>query len=391
MSVEVLLATLIVRQTKGFIFQKMIDVMSALGVDVESWESGDPTRSALYAKAIIEESREDLVCSAIEGGFLDTAAGDWLTVKTASDYEVERRAATYATTTVRYTNAGSELFTIDPYDDVLINTSTEERFVNVTGGTLSPGGGTLTVTVIAETAGSGATSAAGEIDAFASGSERANVTVTSLAAAVGTDDEKDTELRARAKAKLGALSPNGPNDAYHYVLTTPELNGGAQITKTRVDGDSTNGTVTIYVAGASGAVSGGDVTLGQAAVEEYSEPICIGATVINSTNVVQAVTYELWVYSTINLTTDAIEERIEDALAEALSSRDIGGDVIPPALTGALYVNFLEATILNAVAPFGFRVSVTTPASDVGLTPSQVLVAGTVTPNVHQVKPRGVV
>lgn len=376
MSAETLLETLLEEETEATLLAKLYAVLSAVGVDAESFAEGDPTRSELYAVARTQEAKEDIATGAIRGGFLDLAEGAWLDVKCVSDFDLPRREATYATCPVRYTNTSAELHTIAAEDDTFRNSTTDATYKNTTGGTLAPGG-TLDVTVEAEVAGSDSNAAPGEIDELVT--VRAGVTVTNLTAAIATNAESDADYRARAKGKLASFSPNGPKGAYDYVVTTPELNGGAAVTRSRTIGNSTTGTVTVYVAGESGAVAAGDVTLCQTAVETYCEPICIGATVVSAAALTQAVTYRLWVYDSINLTSAEIEDLVADALATAFSEREIGGDIIPPATTGSLYLSFVEATILRAVHPHGFRVEVTTPAADVAMAINQVLALGTVT------------
>jgi hypothetical protein len=119
----------------------------------------------------------------------------------------------------------------------------------------------------------------------------------------------------------------------------------------------------------------------QTAIDENVEPLTVTATVTNATGVTQAVTYSLWVYDSSGLTEAEIETAVEDALIAGFALKAIGGDVITPP-SGYLYKGWIEATILAAVSPHGFRVTVATPAADVALTSSQVAVLGTVTPTV---------
>lgn len=385
MSVETLLESLLEEETEATLLAKLYAVLSAVDLDVESFAEGDPTRSEVYAIARTQEAKESIVTGAIRGGFTDTAEDAWLDVCVQSLFDVERRGASYATCTVRYTNGSSQLFTIDPEEDTARNSTTGATYRN-TGATptddtlvqrtLAPGG-TLDLIFAAEVAGSDSNATTGEIDELVTG--RAGVTIANITAAVAVDEERDDAYRARGKGKLSALSPNGPKGAYDYVVQTPDLNGGANVTRSRTFGNSTVGAVTVYVANASGAVSGGDVTLCQTAVETYCEPLTIGATVASAVNKTIAVTYSLWVYDSINLTTSAIEALVSAALSDAIASRDIGGDIIPPALTGTLYKSFVEATILRAVHPHGFRVSVTTPSGDTAMAIDEVAVLGTVT------------
>jgi len=215
------------------------------------------------------------------------------------------------------------------------------------------------------------------------------VTCSNTTAAVGADTETDEEARARGQAKLESISAAGPKGAYHYAITTPSLqpDGLTAVTRTRVIPNSTTGTVTIYVAGPAGAVLPADVTKAQAAVETYAEPHCVSATVNNAVNLTQNITYTLWVYSTIAKTTAQIQAAVQDHLITALAAKAIGGDVIPPATSGFLYKGWVEAEILKAVDPHGFRCTVSVPSADVPLSISNVVVAGTVTGTINLVAP----
>jgi phage-related baseplate assembly protein len=391
---SVSLASLVVAQTAEFILSKMFDVASAVGLDVESWEAGDPTRTEFVAVSTMLESYEARDTAAINGGFLDTAEGDWLSIKTASDFNTPRQEATYPTCVVRFTSTNPSPFTIDPDDVTVKDSLTGATFRNTgatpTDATLTtrtlPANGTIDLIVQAEVAGAVSSAAIGEIDAIVSPA-MANVTVTNTTAAVGLDAEKDPPLRTRARAKLGALSPNGPADAYHYVATTRTLNGDVDCTDTRVLRDSTKGEVTVYIRGSAGAVTSGTRDAVENAIETYANPGVVDVTVTSASNHTIDITYLLWVYNSISKTTSEIQTIVAQALLEAIAARPIGGDVIPPAITGAVYKGWLEAQILAAVAPHGFRCSVTSPVGDVSLSIDEVPLRGTMTATINMVTP----
>lgn len=386
MSVETLLEELLEEETVESMFQKLLDAAAAVGLDVETYASGDPTRSELYAQATVNVTKEEIVTGAIRGGFSDTAEDDWLDIFNESTFDVPRRQATYGTCTVRYTNGSAQLQTIDPEGDTArISDRPEVTFRNtgatptdetITSRTVAPGA-TLDLIFIADSPGTDSNATPGEIDELVS--VRNGVTITNTTAAIGQDKEEDDPYRVRGKGKLSALSPNGPKGVYDYIATTPELNGGANVTRSRTIGNSTNGTSTTYLANDSGAVLTGDVDLCQEAFELLGEPIGFEATAANTSNLTQAVTYSLWVYDSINLTDEEIETRVATELAAAFRRVPIGGDIIPPATSGKLYVDVVKAAIMRAVHPHGFRVSIPTPAVDTDMTIDQVAVLGTVT------------
>jgi phage-related baseplate assembly protein len=396
---EVSLASLIIAEAKDVIYAKAITIAQAIGLETETWKSGDPTRSLFDVDSRLHEAKEAGVVEAIKAGFLDLSSGNGTTLCARYLFNTERIAATYATCTLRITNTGSDTFTWDPDDLTAINNAATGKptYRNTTGGTIQPAGSVdgsgnptdvLDVTIEAEVAGSDGSAGVGDIDELVT--KYPNITVTNTTAAVGRDEERDAALKARCKAKWASLSPNGPKDALAYVATTPDLVDGVTVTRTRTYPDSTVGEVLFYIADDAGAVDASVVTAVEEGVETYAVPHCIDVTVASAANLSQNVTYTLWVYSSINLTTAEIEDLVEDALLAALATRPIGGDIIPPATTGNLYKGFLESTILSAVqidgVAYGFRVSIATPAADVAVANNQVVTLGTVTATINLIE-----
>lgn len=380
---EITLASIIVAETADAIYRKMLQVASSLGLVTESWASGDPTRSTFDAVSRQEASKESSTIEMIKAGFLDLASGNGLKLCARYLFNTEYIQATFATCTVRLNNAGAQPYEFE-VGDVIVGHNTSDKTYTATDigtGILNPGG-TLEITVTADEAGSASSAGIGDITTMVTSFPK--VTCTNLTAAVGVDEESDAALKARAKAKLAALSPNGPADAYAYVATTPDLVNGQQITRVRVLSDSTNGDVTIYIAGASGAVAGGVVTDVQDGIDTWANPHNNEPTVSSAVNETIAITYALWVYESISESAESLEERIELALAAAMKERPIGGDVLDGDPTGNIYVGWIESVILGEVGrEKAFRVSVTTPATDVALAINDVPILGTVTPTIN--------
>lgn len=376
------LASLLLQETKSAIYERGLAIATALGLPVTSWAAGDPTRSLYHFVAESLESLEVNVAGYTASGFLGYASGVWLTLLAEQIYNVTRVEATFASVTIKFTNQGGGLYVLDVGDVVVRNSTTGKTYTNTTGGTLAAGvGEELELDFVADESGADSSSAALEIDELVT--TLLDVTVVNDLAAVGLDEEDDASLRDRCRAKLGMLSPNGPRDAYDYVVRSSDLTGVTEITKSRTVADSTTGNVTVYIAGASGAVAPASVTAAQLAVEEWAAPLCITPTVSNCTNVTIAVTYEVWLYSSVGETTAAIESAIETALEEMFAARPIGGDVISPAVTGALYQSLIAAAIKGAWPDHTFRVSVTSPAGDTALALNECAVLGVVTPTVN--------
>jgi hypothetical protein len=212
------------------------------------------------------------------------------------------------------------------------------------------------------------------------------VTCSNAAAAVGTDRPSDADVRALCRNARDARSPNGPKGAYAYVALNSDLTGTTAVTRVRVYGDSTTGTVNVYLAGPSGAVASADVALVEDAILENATPLCITPVVASCTAVAVPVTYTLWVYTSVNKTAAEIAEEVEEALEAMFAARPIGGDIVPPATTGALYKSMVESTIRSLYPDDAFRVSVSAPASDTALTNGQVATLGAVTAAINLVE-----
>lgn len=376
------LVQLLLQESKAQIYASALELAEFLGIDTTSWQPGDPTRSLFHVLSEVLENLEVILASFAASGFLDFAEEDWLTLLAEQVFDESRIEATYATTTVTLTNTGGGLYPIGVGDLTFKNTATKKTYRNTDAGTLNPGPGTtLDLAVTADEAGSDSNSAATEIDALVTSLQ--GVTVSNATAAVGVDAESDASLRERCRDKLGSLSPNGPSRAYDYVARSTELTGVSTVTRTRADADSNTGEVTIYLASATGAVSGSDVSDVEEAILEWATPLCITPTVVSATPVVVAVTYSLWLYEAVGEETADIEDAIEAALENMFATRPIGGDVI--AAPGYLYQSLIESTIREVYPDHAFRVTLSAPASDVSLAISEVATLGAVTPTITKV------
>jgi hypothetical protein len=394
------LAALVARATKDDIYTKALALATALGLPVTSWSAGDPTRSLYHHTSEQLALLEDVVHVYIAAGHLelgleaianapDEAARQraigWLKLGAKQVYGVDAVEATFATTSIVLTNAGGGLYELEPGDVTVKNGNSLKTYTSTTGGTLAPGPGTtLTLDVVADEAGSESTASPGEINELVT--NLLGVTVANADAAVALDEERPESIVDRAKAKLGALSPNGPRDAYRYVALERKLTGPTNVTRARSIGDSTTGHVRLYLAGPAGPVSEPDRVAVEAAVVKWATPLTITPFVRVAQGVTVAVAYELWLYSSVNESAVEVATKVEAALRAMFSVRPISGDIIPPASSGALYRSLIKTTIQKTYGAFAFRVQLTTPDEDVPIAVNQVAVIGTVTDTIHFVR-----
>ena len=362
--------SLFTAETAASIYKSGLELMSVLGVAVSTWRDGDPTRATLNFVSEVLERLDLVVVEYIKSGFLSYASGDWLTILAEEMYGVTRDEATYATSTVTIQNTSGAHYTWDAGSLTFRSSTTGATYKSTTGGTLA-GPGFLAIDVIADEPGSDSSAGTDEIDTLVS--TFLGVTVYSSTIAVGQDEQSDASLKTQCRASLGALSPSGPPDAYEYVCLTDSLTGTTEITKASTDSDSTDGTVTVYVAGAAGAVSSGALTLAQDAVEAWSTPLCITPTVANATSVAVNLTATV---SGTGVPAD-VEDLVESAMAALLAEVPIGKTGEPGLLALSALYAMVQGVLVDAGVT-GATATITAPTGDTLATAGNNLVVGTV-------------
>jgi uncharacterized phage protein gp47/JayE len=363
-------------------------VLAQVGTATTNWKPGAVVRTLITACAILIAALSRLMASIARSGFIEYASGRWLTLVALYVYGVTRIEATFASGVVTLTNTGGGSFNLDPGDLVVYNPTSGATYVNTAAIVLGPLATLNDVPILAQEAGSGSTSFAGEITGFQT--PLLNVTVTNPAALVGVDEETDPALRARCYAKLGSLSSNGPRDAYNYWARSAVRLDGSPIgvTRTRVVTTSAAGTVDVYVATATGGVTGTannpatDLGAIHDTIQRKAVPLSVTETTYSATPITVPVTYEAWLYNDSGLTEQQIRDAVAAELAAHFPEIPIGGDVIPPD-SGKVLRADLEGVIRRAHHGDQHlkikKVAITAPAADVSLASNEVPVLGAVT------------
>lgn len=393
------LATLVIQQGKTAFYNKALALATTLGLPVSTWHAGDPTRSLYHLESEALAALEPVVVGFIRSGFLDyiaelAATGDagakkWLKIRAQQDFGVTVPEATFATTDVVLTNTAGGRYPIAAGDLTFKSSTTDKTYHNTTGGLLpsKPTNGdptTLTVTVVADEPGSDSSASAGEIDELVTA--RLGVVCSNPTAAVGVDEQAPATTVQQCRDKLGTLSFIPPKEAYAYVAKTPELTGTTAVLRARAFGDSETGDVLLYLASANGGVAEPDRALVELAILKYATGLTITPTVLSATPVIVPVTYALYLYKSVNKTSDEIEEEVEESLETLFSTREIGGDIIATdGSAGALYTSLIESTIRNVYPSKAFRVEVSVPSTNTLLTNNQVATLGLVTATIYLV------
>lgn len=353
--------TLFTVDTAERILQTGLEVLNVVGVDTTSWQVDDPVRALFKFGARILAARDEEAAVYIKAGFLSTASGSWLTLVASEFFGVDRDDATYATSTVTLSNGGGGYYELDAGKLVVKNTTTGVTYHSTEDMVLASGPGTTTtVEVIADVAGSEGNAAVNDIDDLVV--TLTDVTVTASTAAVGVDEQSDESLKTECLESLGALSPNGPPDAYNYVVKQSELTGSDEITRAWTVANSSDGTVTVYVAGASGAVTAPAVTAAQDAVELWATPNCITPTVTNSTEDATAFAFDV---SGTGIPGD-YEANLGALITSYLSTLDIGGLLAVSATTAIAHQLLVDSGVTSPT------VTQTAPSSDTQLAAGHV-------------------
>jgi hypothetical protein len=361
--------TLIGFQNYEKYYTRGLELAAAVGLPVTSWRAFDPTRSFYSFIAEALSALDAPVSEYIRSGFLSLAQGDWLRVVAEELYglDADDFAATYAEPTVTLTNTGGGEYTIDAGDLTVKNSATGNTYHSTSSpGALAPGA-SLTYQLTADEAGSDSSVTANELDELVTTFE--GVEIVSSTQGLATDESTDEEIRDACRATLGALSPNGPADAYAYVAKNAELTSVSGINRAAAQGSST-GLVTVTVASQSGAVSAPNLALILAAVQRWAAPLCVSATVVSAEEVPVIDTYTIAKSPALTTPAAEVESAIHDALDALFTSTRIGGD------NGEIAASLITRTIHEAFPGLIYAV---TGVEDVTLTVSQVPVRGTIT------------
>jgi hypothetical protein len=338
---------------------------------VTAWQAGSVPRTlvAIDSRAIASLATVQQQLAA--GAYLRTASGPWLTLRARETYGLERFEATAAKGLATLSDAGNAgPFTISP-GGMTIASANGLRYTNAATLTL-PQGGTVSGTWEAETPGAAYNVGNGSITSIVAGN-LPGVTVDNpdpgggtWLTTQGTDEESDESLIIRCEARWPSLGADvaAPTAVFDGWARTA---GAGQVTRTAVAASPTvPGQVDIYLAGPSGAVSGGVVT----DVQNYIDArvgLTSSANVVAGSNVVitpvATVTYD----STVT-TVPAIQAALTTNFTEFIQQHPMGTD---GAGTVKVYLDEIREQI-TAVPGVRSASPISSPASDTSLTTGQV-------------------
>jgi len=358
--------TLFTAATAEAILARGLEVARAVGLVVSSWRVGDPTRAAFKFLAEVLENHETIAAQFAKSAFLSTSEGDWKTVVAKETYGVERPAASYATSTVSLLNSGGGWYDVEAGDLTVASSLSGATYHNLGAISLHGAGATDSAVFEADVEGSEGAAGADEIDSVVT--SLLGVTVTGSTVAIASDAASDPALDTLCEASLGALSPNGPPEAYEYVALNSELTGTTEITRAQSSEDSATGAVTLWLASAVGAVSDDAVIAAQAAIDVWATPLGITPTAQSALEDSTDCTATI---AGSDLPADAVA-KCEAAYAATLAVTPIGGLLSRSAIISAMQVALVNAGATNV------SVSPSLPAADVSLAAGHIPIVGSV-------------
>lgn len=372
--------------TAAEVRESIYTVIGILGVNTTTWKPGAVLRTLIYAASIVIAALSSLIAVVTRGGFLSTSEEEWAELNAKEVYGETRLAETFATGEVTLVNGGGGIYSGAAGDLTVKNEVTGALYRNT--GAYSLGSlATETIPISAIEAGSASNAAPGEITLLVT--TLLDVTCSNASAVVGQDAETIPNLKSRCLDKLGALSPNGPEDAYSYFAKSATREDGSAIGVTRVRAEpDLLGGIDLYLASASGAVDPADVTIIDELLQQNVVPIPVTLRTHSATEVTVPITYQVWLPQSSALTTTQVEDAIEAELVAFFAAEPIAGRKI--GMTTGIWKSAIEDVIGRARDSLGvpmgiFRRTVTLPAGDVALSVSEVAVLGAITATITQV------
>lgn len=358
---------LITAKSADTLFGEGLAVAQTEGLPTTAWQPGSVPRTLLKADATALADLHATQAAIAKGAFLDDASGAWLTLHAASRFQVTRVAAVFNRGYVRLTVAsGAGPYTI-PAAGLLVSDGVRRwRSVNATAITITSATPT-DVLVEAEGSGVAYNVATGTTISTVVSPALAGVTVANPAYALntwitrsGAAEESDASVRARCRARWGTLGRGATDAAYVYIARTGHTYE-ADVTRAQVVWGGGDGTLTVYLAGPSGAVSNtvelvvGDWVL--ANKPGTDNPVTMSAT---------AIPVSILATVTVAAASDSAANRAlaTDAIAAYFAALDIGEDVDLGRLYQCLYA---AAGVLDA--------DISQPSADVSINNGQIATA----------------
>lgn len=234
----VTLNSLVIPVTYAEALSNAMGIAAELGLPTTAWQPIDPLLTVISTNAQIVSDYSVTINNLAQGAYASYAAiipgvdsnvdaqgyeTTWMDLRAYDQYGVLRIEAGQATATVTLVNATASTFG-SPYLPGTLHfqspLGTQPTFTNLETVTMAPNASTSLV-IAADAAFTGALGNVPNGTTLTLVTALIGVTVSPLSAAiVSTPQETNAQLLLRCQNKLGSLSPNGPSQAYQYVVTS---------------------------------------------------------------------------------------------------------------------------------------------------------------------------
>lgn len=331
---------ILVAKTRDTLIAEILAVLAADGCPVTAWQAGNPLRTLTRADATALADLHATVKLIGAAAFLDDAEGDWLTLLARSKFQVTRVAGVACVGRVVLTVAsGAGPYTITAGGLLVSDGVRRWRSTNTSSVTITSAA-TTTIEVQAEATGT-AYNVANNVVTTVVSPALAGVTVTNPAISggpwyttAGAAEESDASLRQRCRDKWGTLGRGANDTAYRYWARTGHAYE-AQVTRAAVVWGPGDGTVTVYIAGPTSAISDSGITAAVQAWVDLNNPGTDTVTVTPATGVTVSIAGTITVRSASDST--ANRALATDAIAAYFATLGIGDDVDLGAIYAAIY------------------------------------------------------
>lgn len=342
--------------TSDQVFETLLTTIETYGVPARSWRKGGALRTILRAVAFVIATFLVILSDAIKGTFLDSATGRWLSLLATYVYGVTRLEATFANGTIRFDNTGGGAYSKAIGEARVYNPATNKSYTNTEAFTIAPLETNVLVAFQAVEAGAASSSAAATITEIET--TMLGVQCTNPDAIVGSDAERDPELRQACRDSIAAISPNGARAAHAFFARRAKRLDGQNVNINRVTvvKDSSNGVVKMWVASPSGAPVGSDVAAVQEMVDAKCVPSGQRADVFAAVPVSLAFSATIFARKDAGLTAEAIKESALAALVELQRNYPIGGMRKSPVADSYLFSDKVAGAIVGAAPEAVFDV-----------------------------------
>lgn len=391
------LSDLVVPVTQPEALASELSIAVTVGLPTTAWQPLGISRAILWIDGQIISSYSSTVALMAQGAYGATASKmvdvngnpitEWMDLRGTDQYNVSRIPATYAScpsSSFAVTNAGGASF--GPYAPGQLHFSnpvTKKTYKNSATVTIAPNA-TTPVALVADEIGAASTSGPGTVTSIVAPS-LANCTCTNSGSVIGSDAESNAAYYQRCLVKLGALSPNGPAEAYDFVsksiLDSTQRFYNAALTQpiTKTVQITSPAVVQNYVANAAGAPSGPDVAIVDAAIQRWAVPLGTTATNSAAANHTIGIGYTVYVPTSLGYTAPQVETAISDALAVYFETIPIGGltDAAPHIVPWSALLSIIRTAIPGITS-----VTLASPSADVTILDTEVAVLGTISPTV---------